>query len=364
MMSGGDSAMVSPVTRIEHALFERAQESVEAASAGLPRNRLQLDRADQAEVAQIDHMRPALERVQSIGPVPADLLRACEQPLASIDLLGGDTGGARHRMRRVRIAVKELDRAVGPRHECLVDVAAHGDGAGRYRAVGHALGHRDHVRQDVEALRGERRAEPPETGDDLVEDQQDAVARADLAQPLEIAARRDQHARRARHRFDDHRGDRARIVECDQALELVGERRAVFGLAARPGIAGEVVCMRQMIDSGQLGREELAVVDHSADGNAAEAHAVVAALAADQPRARSLAPHAVPRERDLERGVDRFGSGIREEDVIDSRRQPPHDLVRQLEGCRVAHLERWRVIHRGDLAADGVRDLLAARDRR
>ena len=84
----------------------------------------------------------------------------------------------------------------------------------------------------AEIVGGERRAEAAEAGDDLVEDQQDAVLVADLAQPLEIALRRDQHAGRAGHRLDDDRGDGRGVVQRDDALELVGELGAVLGLAA------------------------------------------------------------------------------------------------------------------------------------
>jgi hypothetical protein len=61
-----------------------------------------------------------------------------------------------------------------------------------------------------------------------------------------------------------------------------------------------------MIDPGQERPEEFAIVDNAADGNAAEADAVIAALPADQARARALATHVVVGERDLERGIDRL----------------------------------------------------------
>ena len=51
-------------------------------------------------------------------------------------------------------------------------------------AVGEALGGGDDVRRDAEIVGGERRAEAAEAGDDLVEDQQDAVLVADRASRL------------------------------------------------------------------------------------------------------------------------------------------------------------------------------------
>jgi hypothetical protein len=122
----------------------------------------------------------------------------------------------------------------------------------------------------------------------------------------------------------------------------------------------EVVGVRQVVDARQLRAEELAVVHHAADRDAAEAHAVVAALAADEPRARSLAANAVVGERDLERRIDGLGARVREEDVIESLGQPVDDLVGEAERRRVAHLEGRRVVHLRDLPAHRLGDLLAA----
>jgi hypothetical protein len=64
--------------------------------------------------------------------------------------------------------------------------------------------------------------------------------------------------------------------------------RAPFRLALGEGLMLAVIGRRQMIDAGQQRAEELAVVDHAADRNAAEADAVIAALAADQALARPV----------------------------------------------------------------------------
>ena len=166
---------------------------------------------------------------------------------------------------------------------------AHDHAAHRHGARGDALGEGDHVGDDAVALGREGVAETAEAGDDLVEDQQDAVLVADRAQPLQIALRRRQHAGRARHRLDDHRGDRRRVVQRDDALELVGEMRAPFRLALAEGLLLAIIGRRQMIDAGEQRAEELAVGDDAADRDAAEADAVIAALAADQARAPGLA---------------------------------------------------------------------------
>ena len=72
-----------------------------------------------------------------------------------------------------------------------------------------------------------------------------------------------------------------------------------------------------MIDAGEQRAEIFAVVDDAADRDAAEADAVIAALAADQPHARGLPAHVVIGERDLERGVDRLRAGIAEEHMVE-----------------------------------------------
>ena len=55
---------------------------------------------------------------------------------------------------------------------------------------------------------------------------------ADRAEPLEIALRRHEHARRAGHRLDDHRGDGRGVVERHDALEIIRELGAPGRLPA------------------------------------------------------------------------------------------------------------------------------------
>ena len=73
----------------------------------------------------------------------------------------------------------------------------------------------------------------------------------------------------------------------DDPLERVGEMAAPFRLALGEGLMLAIVGRGQMVDAGKQRTEELAVVDHAADRNAAEADAVIAALAADQALARA-----------------------------------------------------------------------------
>ena len=203
-------------------------------------------------------------------------------------------------------------------------------------------------------------AEAAEAGDDLVEDQQDAVLGRDLAQLLQVALGRRQDAGRARHRLDDDGGDGGGVVQVDEPGQLVGQVRAPLGLALGEGLLGAVVGRLQMVDAGQHVAELLAVGDHAADRDAAEADAVIAALAADEAGARALALGLVVGERDLERGVDRLGARVGEERVVEIAGRQQREPRGQLEHLGVAVLEGRRVVELGRLLLDGLDDRLAA----
>ena len=145
-----------------------------------------------------------------------------------------------------------------------------------------------------------------------------------------------------------------------QTLEIVSKLGAVLGLVLGEGVAGEIMGVADMIDAGQQGGEGAAVGDHAADRGAAEADAVIAALAADQAGAARLAVGAMIGERDLQRGIDRLGAGVGEEDAVEALRRDLGEALGEIEGERMAHLERRREIQRHQLPLDRSRDLLAA----
>jgi hypothetical protein len=167
---------------------------------------------------------------------------------------------------------------------------------------------------------------------------------ADRFQALEVAHRRHQHAGDPGHRLHDHGGDRARIMQRQNAFQRVGAaRRRAAGWPREKALRAMIMRVRQVVHAGQQGAELLAVVADAADGNAAEADAVIAALAADQAGALALAAGAMIGQRDLQRRVDRFGAGIAEEDVVQPVRQHARDAAGELERLRMAHLEHRRV---------------------
>ena len=262
-------------------------------------------------------------------------------------------------MCRIGVAVEELDRMIGSGHEGVMDMIAHDHAGHRHRPRRDALRKRDHVGNDAIAFRREGVTEPAEGGDHLIEDQQDAVLVANCAQPLQITFRRRQDAGRARHRLDNDGSDRRGVMQRNDALELVGFVLAPIRLAAGERLVLAIIRCRQMVDAGQERAEEFAVIDHAADGNAAEADAVIAALAADQPLARGLAANIVISERDFKRGVCRFRSGIAEEDLVEIARREVGDARGRFERRGMRVLEGGREIEFGCLCLDRRDDRLA-----
>jgi hypothetical protein len=197
-----------------------------------------------------------------------------------------------------------------------------------------------------------------EAGDDLVEDQQDVVGGADLAQSLQVADRRNHHAGRAGERLDDHGRDVGGIVQRDQVQQLVGQLGALCRHAAREGVllelrVGQVVGLHRLA-------EVLAVAHHAADRDAAEVHAVVTLLATDQACLARLSLGAPVGARHLQRGVGRFRAGAGEEHAVQPLGHEADDAVGQLERQRVAELERGRIVELCRLAAHRLGNLGAA----
>src|SRR2546429_1893281 len=54
--------------------------------------------------------------------------------------------------------------------------------------------------------------------------------------------------------LDDQRRNVGSVVQCHQPLELIRKVRAVGRLTARERVFGEVVCVRQVVHSRQIGR--------------------------------------------------------------------------------------------------------------
>ena len=195
-----------------------------------------------------------------------------------------------------------------------------------------------------------------EAGDHFVEDEQDAVLVADLAQPRQIALRRHQAAGRAGDRLDEARRDVLGAVQVDEAHEVLGELDAVRAFARREAVLRDVR-VPHVRNARQRRAEPAAVVDHARQRHAAEVDAVIGALARDEHRAPGLAARLVIRERDLHRGVDGLGSRVGEEDAVEVAGRELGDARGELELLRMAARERRDEVELAQLRADGIGDL-------
>ena len=184
------------------------------------------DVADERVLAQPVERRGerALERGGPLG-----------QPLALPDPEHGEPGGRGHRVAAEREDVLERGAACLER---LADVLPRRDRAERRIPAAHALAHHEQVGHDAPVVGRERPARPPEARHDLVEDQQHAVAVADLAdaRPVVVLGR-DRAADRRDDRLPDDRGDAARPGGQDRRLDLGRGGLAAVGMGVRPRAA-------------------------------------------------------------------------------------------------------------------------------
>src|SRR5215213_1259572 len=98
----------------------------------------------------------------------------------------------------------------------------------------------------------------------------------------------------------------------------------------------------------------------AANGDSAESDAVIPAETSDESRARRLALRLEVGHRDLERGIDRFGSRVREEHVVQIARQHLAHTLGEREAEWMPHLEARREVERRGGFLHGPHDRLAA----
>src|SRR3990170_3833366 len=344
----------------EEAALERLDEARVGALRWLAGDGIELDGADQPDIANVDDVRKALERVDRVLPIRRKLRRARQQSLLLIGLQRGDAGCAGDRVAGVGIAMEEIDDLLRDAHERVVDLRLHEHRAHRNSAVGYAFRRRDDVGRDAEIIGAERRAKSPKGGDDLIEDEQDVVLGTDRGEALQVTFGRDENAGRAGDGLDDDGGDGRGVVQRHETLEIVGKLGAMLGLAAAEGVAVPVVGVANMVDAGEKGAEPLAVVGDAADRGAAEIDAVIAALATDQADFRRIAFCPVIGERHLQRGLDGLRTRVGKEHVVEARWGDIDELRGALEGPRMAQLEGAGEIELANLLANGLDDLRPA----
>ncbi len=287
---------------------------------------------------------------------------ARQQAFFFVNLKRGDAGGAGNRVAGIGVAVEELDGVLRAGHHRVIDLAACKHSTHRDRAVGQALGRGDEIGHDAEVIGRERRSKASKAGDDFVEDQQDAVFVGDRTQALQIALRWQDNAGGTGHRLDDDSRNGFRAVQGDQTFQIFGKLDAMGREALAEGVALDVERVAHVI--GRDLREDAAVVDEAADGDASEANAVIAFFAADDAGAGALPDGALIGDGDLQRRVDGFRTGTGEEHAIKLRaRTTRGDLGKALGEIKcdlMAHLEGGGEIHGHQLTLDSLGDPLAA----
>ena len=111
------------------------------------------------------------------------------------------------------MAVEEGPELLELAEEPLVHALGGQRGRERQVAAGDALGEAEEVGRDAFVLAGEHPPRAAEAGGHLVEDQQHAVAVAELADLAQVALGMDQDAGGALHeRLHDHGGDLALVL--------------------------------------------------------------------------------------------------------------------------------------------------------
>ncbi len=234
------------------------------------------------------------------------------------------------------------------------------DAADRLIARGQALGDGHQVGLEVVILRSEPGAEAAESGDDLVDDQQDAALGADALDLRPIAVRRDDYAAGALDGFGDEGGDVALADFVDLALERLRGLAAELG-RIHVGCAAEVVGLFDVLDAGDrevaLGMHGL----HAAQAGAGHGAAVIGVIARNDHLLVGLAQQLPVVAHHAQHGVVGVRAGAGEEHVVHVRRRDFGQQLRQLDGRRVAALEEVVVVGQFlHLPVGGFRQFLAA----
>src|ERR1700733_1776131 len=185
-------------------------------------------------------------------------------------------------MRRPGVSVEELDRLVRRRAEDrLIYMLAYPNCAHRHTAVGDSFGHGNDVGSHVEALCGKILAGAAKPADHFIEDQQNLMRRAYLAQPLKVTYRRHIDACGSSNRFYDTRRDVFCSVQVDHALQILCEFSTFWRLAESTAILLEQG-MPHVNNRQGHSLKSPAIAYHARERRSANIHAMIRPLAGDK----------------------------------------------------------------------------------
>ena len=289
-MSGGDSwttgitPVVGPADQPgleEGAGQEAAQQPLGLVVVEGEARLLVLDELNPVEEARAAHVaddRQVQQAVQGAAERGLVRLHVLQDVLALEDVEVGQRHGAADRVPGEGEPVQEGR----PRLQEGLHEAVRGDHRPERRIPrGQALGHRDDVGLVVVAQRPEPVAEAPEGADDLVGDEEHAVAVADLAHALEVPRRWREAAAGVLHRLEEDRGHGVGALPLNGPLYFVGgplpERNLVVGEELGPVEVG----VGHLDGAGHERLERCAQLRDARDGQRAHGRAVVGDGAAD-----------------------------------------------------------------------------------
>ena len=202
------------------------------------------------------------------------------------------------------------------------DHAADGDVAGV-----DALGEGDQVGPDVVRVEREPLARTPEARHDLVEDQEDPVAVADLARAGEVAGRRDHDPRGPGDRLEQDGRDALGPLGLDRPLEVVERTGALLLGRTRPELRAVEEGPEEVHVAGRVLVGDAAPVARRDDGGAGVA--VVRAVARED-----LGP-AGDQAGHPDGVLVGVGAAGREEDLLEALGRPLQDQPCRLRTGRV-----------------------------
>ena len=140
---------------------------------------------------------------------------AGDQVVLLVDLDRGEGGRTGERM--AVVGQPATEHLLG---EVIGDRSSHAESAELHVGAGQTLRHGDHVGHNPRVVNGEPLSCSAKSGHHLVGDQQNAVAVADVTQPLHVTIWRNQDAIGSHNRLNDDCGDGVRPFEANDLLSL------------------------------------------------------------------------------------------------------------------------------------------------
>src|ERR1700722_7314511 len=200
-------------------------------------------------------------------------------------------------------------------HHGVVNRTTDGHRAHGYIAVGDCLSHRNHIRRDTEALRGKGLPRAAKATDHFIEDEQNSVLGADLAQPFKVAEGWHIYATGTCDRLDEAGRDVLCSIKIDHAKQVLCQFCTCLWLPRRETIFRHVG-MPHVYTRNSKPAESTTVVHHASEQRASDIDAVIASLARDEERARCLTARPVISKGNLHRGIYGFRSRTDEKQCI------------------------------------------------